>query len=153
MGYFWTLISQDYLQLGCGVSDNLVKAAAVCLPRLVSDFGEQNPLSMLLQLLQAVGERGQCWVCVSAPGQSRSSVLSPGPSGRAVTLSAGAGHCCCHFCLGWGIFLFFLVVSCGQPKLLSDLIRMCHHSCFSVNASLCLAVLSREKPKSQVQVM
>lgn len=129
------------LRLSCGISDNLAKAAAVCPPSLVSDFWGQDPFhapcSCSRLSVEDLGEQDSHGFVFSAPGESRRLVLEarsePAPLSVAVGRAGDTSWHSCGVIFVWagGIFLFFLMVSCGQPKLLSCLIRVCHHSYFS----------------------
>lgn len=120
--------------MGCGISDNLVKAAALCLPGLVClIFGGQDPFQAPCSCSRLSGEdlaeQGSDGFVFSAPGGLRRLILSLSPS-------PGTGDTSWHCCGGifvWagGIFLFLLMVCCGQPRLPSDLTGVCHHSYFS----------------------
>lgn len=82
MGYF---LKSDImglslvLGLGCGISDNLVKAAAVCLLSLVSDFEGQDPFhapcSCSRLSVEDLGEQDSHGFVFCAPGEARRAVL------------------------------------------------------------------------------
>lgn len=86
MGYF---LKSDImglslvLGLGCGISDNLVKAAAVCLLSPVSDFEGQDPFhapcSCSRLSVEDLGEQDSHGFVFCAPGEARRAVLGAQP--------------------------------------------------------------------------
>lgn len=100
----------------------------------VSDFfGGQDPFQAPCSCSRLSGEdlaeQGSDGFVFSAPGGLWRLTLSLSPS-------PGTGdtswHCCgVIFVWAGGIFLFLLMVCCGQPRLLSDLTGVCYHSYFS----------------------